>query len=515
MPLSRVVRLGSAVTSGFACALAFPPWDVGLIAFVGLVPLFLALEGATPRQAAWLGYATALSFHLAAIWWVINTMTTYGRLPLGLSLVALALLCGVLAGYTAGFAWLLVAGRGRLKYSRAVEPILAAGLWTALEFLQTYLLSGFPWNLLGYSQYRQPTVRLLAAAAGVYGISALVLLVNGALASGLLLALRPQGEMPRWRGVLLPAAFTCVAILATIAYARVIWRDPTGGPSIRVGLLQGNIDQSMKWERSYQKATLDIYERLARQAAVEKPALIVWPETAIPFFLRRDGELSARVYGLPAQLGTPMLIGSPDMGDDGLAYNTAFFLGREGQIRGRYDKRHLVPFGEYVPLHRILFFLDKLVVGIGDFGRGQSATVFSLDGARFGVMICYEIIFPAEVREFVRNSAQFLVNITNDAWFGRSGAPYQHLAMASLRAVENGTYLIRAANTGVTAVIAPSGEILAQTDIFTEATLHGTIRLRQGETPYSRYGDVLAWICLVFLIAYAAALARCAWRVRE
>jgi len=508
MSLPRAVRLGLAIGSGLACALAFPPWDVGPIAFVGLVPLFLAFEGTTPRQAAWLGYAAGLSFYLTTIWWVINTMTTYGRMPLALSLVVLALLCGVLAGYTAGFAWLTVAGRRWLKYSEGVEPVLAAGLWTALEFLRTHLFSGFPWSLLGYSQYRQPTVRLLAAAAGVYGISVLLVLVNVALANVLLLALRPQREMARWRRGLLPAAIVCVAVLATFGYARTIWHDPSGGPSIRVGLLQGNIDQSIKWERSYQTATLDTYERLARQVAAEKPALIVWPETAIPFFLRRNGELSARVHGLAAQMGIPMLVGSPDVGEDGLLYNTAFFLGREGQIRGRYDKRHLVPFGEYVPLRRLLFFLDKLVVGIGDFGRGQAATVFSLDEARFGVMICYEVIFPGEVGEFVRNGAQFLVNITNDAWFGRSGAPHQHLAMAALRAVENGTYLVRAANTGVTAVIAPSGEILAQTNIFTEATLLGTIRPRRGETPYTRYGDALAWICMVFLVAYAAAL----WR---
>jgi apolipoprotein N-acyltransferase len=515
MRLSRAVRLGLGVGSGFACALAFPPWDLWPIAFVALIPLFFALAGSTPREAAWLGYASGLSFYLTTIWWVISTMTTYGRLPLGLSLVVLALLCGVLAGYTAGFAWLLVAGRERLNHPEGVEPILAAGLWTGLEFLRTHLFSGFPWNLLGYSQYQQPTVRLLAAVAGVYGISALLVLVNGTLASCLLLALRPGREMLGWRRCLLPAAVACVAILATVGYGRVMWRDPTGGPSIGVGLLQGNIDQSIKWEPGNQTATLDIYERLVRQAAAKRPALIVWPETAVPFFLRRDGELSARVFGIAAQLKTPMLVGSPDMGDDGSFYNTAFFLGRDGHIRSRYDKRHLVPFGEYVPLHGLLFFLDKMVTGIGDFGRGRTATVFSVDGARFGVMICYEIIFPAEVRDFVSNGAHFLVNITNDAWFGRSGAPYQHLAMAALRAVENGTYLVRAANTGVTAVIAPSGEILARTEIFTEAALLGTIRLRQAETPYSRYGDVLAWTCMVFLVAYLATLARCAWRVRE
>jgi apolipoprotein N-acyltransferase len=281
-----------------------------------------------------------------------------------------------------------------------------------------------------------------------------------------------------------------------------------------VGLLQGNIDQSVKWERSYQAKTLDIYERLARQAAAEHPALIVWPEAAIPFLLRYEPELGLRVHRFVVETGIPMLVGSPDVGEDQLFYNSAFLLGRDGQIHGRYDKRHLVPFGEYVPLQHIFFFLDKLVVGIGDFGRGRSATVFPQDGFRFGVMICYETIFPAEVREFARGGAEFLVNITNDAWFGQSGAPYQHLAMASMRAVENGSYLVRAANTGVTAVIAPTGQILAQTEIFTEAALVGTIRPRLAETPYTRYGDVLGWACLVFLGAYLLALGRVRWTQR-
>ncbi|MBI2563772.1 MAG: apolipoprotein N-acyltransferase [candidate division NC10 bacterium] len=506
--LPRGLRAGLAVGSGLLSAAAFPPWDLGPLAFLALVPLFLALEGTGPGQAAWLGTAGGLSFYLATIWWVINTMTTYGRMPLVLSLVVLLLLCGVLAGYTAAFAWLLAAGQRWLRLPREVLPLVAAGLWTALEYLRSYLLSGFPWALLGTSQYRQPTIRLLASAVGVYGISALLILVNAALAGLLAWTLRPRDEAGRWREVLVPLGLAAVSLLASVGYGRLVWQDPTGGPPIRVALLQGNIDQSLKWDRGYQAATLDIYERLARGAAAEKPALIVWPETAVPFFLRRDAELSPRLRRLAAEAGIPMLVGSPDLGDDGFLYNAVFLLGSDGQIRGRYDKRHLVPFGEYVPLKGIFFFLDKLVVGIGDFGRGRSATVFSLDGARFSVMICYEVIFPGEVRQFVREGAQFLVNITNDAWFGKSGAPYQHLAMAAMRAVENGIYLVRAANTGVTALITPTGAILAETGIFTEAALVGSVRARQAETPYTRYGDVLAWVCLAFLGAYVLALLR-------
>ena len=499
-------RWALALASGLVSAAAFPPWDLGWLAFIGWAPLLLSLGGARGREAAGLGYAAGLTFYLATIWWVINTMTTYGRMPLALSLVALVLLCGVLAAYTAVFAWLLAVGRDRLALPDGLLPVVAAALWTALEFLRTYLFSGFPWALLGYTQYRQPTVRLLAAATGVYGISALVLFVNGAAAGMLARLWQRRGESQRRRTLLLHAVLVGLVAVGTIAYARGVWRDVTGGPAIRVGVLQGNIDQSVKWDRRFQSRTLETYERLARLAAAERPALIVWPETALPFFLRREPDLGPRVQAFVAEVGIPMLIGSPDVGTDGLLYNSAFFLGPDGAIRGRYDKRHLVPFGEYVPLQRVFFFLHKLVTGIGDFGRGRVATVFREDGFRFSVMICYEVIFPAEVREFTRAGAAFLANITNDAWFGASGAPYQHLAMAAMRAVENGSYLVRAANTGVSAVIAPSGAILAQTPLFVETDIVGTIHLRAGETPYTRYGDVLAWGCTIFLAGYGVAL---------
>ncbi len=499
-----------AVLSGLVSAAAFPPWDLGWLAYVGWVPLLVSLRGARGREAAGLGYTAGLAFYLATIWWVINTMTTYGRLPLALSLAALVLLCGVLAAYTAVFAWLLAAGRIRLGISEGLLPVTAAALWTALEFLRTYLFSGFPWALLGYTQYRQPTVRLLAAATGVYGLSALVLLVNGALAGVWAWFARRGDESNRYARLIQHGVTVAAAALVAVGYASGIWRDAAGGPTVRVGVLQGNIDQSVKWDRRYQSRTLETYERLARRVATERPALIVWPETALPFFLRREPELGPRVQTLGADVGVPMLIGSPDIGADGLLHNSAFFLGPDGAIRGRYDKRHLVPFGEYVPLQRVFFFLHKLVAGIGDFGRGRDATVFGEDGYRFSAMICYEAIFPAEVREFTRAGAQFLVNITNDAWFGESGAPYQHLAMAAMRAVENGSYLVRAANTGVSAVVAPSGAILAQTPLFVETGMVGGIRLRTGETPYTRYGDVLAWGCAVFLGAYGGALL---WRV--
>jgi len=508
------VRLVLALVSGLAAAAAFPPWGVGWLAFVALVPLLAAVRDAAPGQAVAAGFLQGLAFYLAAIWWVITSMTLYGKMALPLALVALLLLSAVLAGYHAAFAWLVWHARARFGCPAWLMPAAAAGFWTALEMLRTLLFSGFPWLLYGTSQYRQPTIRLLASLAGVYGVSALLVFVNAAVAEAVCAVRRePTASGRGWAAAvsLTPAA---LVLAGAVGYGALVWRDAALGPPLRVGLLQGNIDQSAKWEPGNQAATLDVYEALVREVAAARPALIVWPETAVPFFLRVDAAHGARVARIVAETGIPMLIGSPDVGSDRRLYNTAFLIDPSGLIRGRYDKRHLVPFGEYVPLQSLFFFLDKLVVGIGDFGRGSEAALLPLQEARFGAMICYEVIFPGEVREFVRRGAQFLVNITNDAWFGESAAPVQHLAMAAMRAVENGSYLIRAANTGVTAVIAPSGEIRGATRLFTRAAVVDTIRLRDGETPYTRYGDVLPVGAVLGLGGYLVAAIQAARRRR-
>jgi apolipoprotein N-acyltransferase len=451
---------------------------MGPLAFVALVPLLVAMGGVSPRRAAGLGYLSGLSFYLATIWWVINTMTTYGGMPVALSLIALGLLAGVLAGYTGTFAWLYALGAPSLPVP--LRPVAAAALWTALEFLRSFLFSGFPWALLGYTQYRQPGLRLLAALTGVYGLSAVLVLVNATIAETVGCWARPAAGHGWRRDLMLAWGLAAVTLAGAWGYGAAWWRDPTGGPAVGVGLLQGNIDQAVKWDRGHQARTLETYERLARQAAVERPSLIVWPETAVPFFLRREPEFGARVRAVAASTGVPMLVGSPDLGTDGLLYNSAFLIGADGRLAGRYDKRHLVPFGEYVPLQRVFFFLDKLVTG-SVISAGRVGNGFAAMG-RFSVMICYEVIFPPKCGSSPGGAQFWSTSPTMPG--SRSGAPYQHLAMAAMRAVENGSYLIRAANTEVTAIIAPTGEILRQTPIFTEAALTGTIRLRQG-TPYT------------------------------
>jgi apolipoprotein N-acyltransferase len=228
----------------------------------------------------------------------------------------------------------------------------------------------------------------------------------------------------------------------------------------------------------------------------------------MPFLLRLDPRLGPQALAVAREAGVPILMSSPDQVGPGVFENSAFLVTQTGEIQGKYSKRHLVPFGEYVPLRRIFFFLDKLAVPVGDFIPGREVTVFRGPYGRFGVSICYEVIFPDEVREEVASGAEFLVNITNDAWFGRTSAPYQHLAMAAFRAVENNVYMVRAANTGISAIIEPSGRIAESAGLYVDAAFVGRIRPGGGRTFYTRYGDVFAWLCAAAAAACVAAARR-------
>jgi apolipoprotein N-acyltransferase len=332
---------------------------------------------------------------------------------------------------------------------------------------------------------------------GIYGLSFLVVLVNAALAY----ALRPS--LP---SSLRLKALICAGAALLLASAHGGWRlkDPVRGEEVKVAVVQGNIDQSLKWEPGLQRESFNTYKRLTMEAARSRPDLVVWPETALPFYLRQETEYRQELQSLSRQIGSWLLVGSPDYAEDGGVryYNSAFLLSPKQGSWEKYDKVHLVPFGEYVPLRNLLFFVDKLVAGMGDFAAGEEAKVFSLPVGRFGVMICFEAIFPELARNYRVRGANFLVNITNDAWFGRTAAPYQHLAMAVARAVENGFYLVRAANTGISAVITPEGRIIRASPLFTEDQFAAIIHSSERSTPYARWGDLFAQLCALVTIIH-------------
>jgi apolipoprotein N-acyltransferase len=274
---------------------------------------------------------------------------------------------------------------------------------------------------------------------------------------------------------------------------------------LRVGLIQGNVPQDQKWDKAFQEETLARYERLSREAVTKGAELIVWPETAVPFFFQSDIPYQQRLLAFVRELDTPLLFGAvgwrpKDMNEVTL-FNRAYLVSSAGEVLNSYDKIKLAPFGEYIPFHNnFLFFLDKLVEGIGDFAAGTERTVFSLPSQKFGVLICFEGIFPDHARRFVANGANLLVNITNDAWFGRSSAPYQHLVMEAMRAVENRVPLVRAANTGFSAVVSLDGQIHAQTPLYETTLLVADLAWPQITSFYTQYGDVFTYACALAAI---------------
>jgi apolipoprotein N-acyltransferase len=484
-PGERARRLMVAALAGVALHLAFPRpgWD--LLGWVALAPvLALAVTAGTPRQALLEGWVAGFGFFLPLLRWLTHTMTTFSTLTPLLAVLVLVALAAYLALFWGGVAWVLGWLRPRLG---ARTLWLAPALWVTGELGRTYLLSGFPWGLLGYIPARRLLLIQIAAWTGVYGVSALLVLVNTALAWAAI--------ERRWRA----AATAGILVVLTVGGATLVGRaqlGPVEAPARPVVIVQGNIPQAVKWDAAFRAETYQIYGQLT-QAAAPGSRLVVWPEAAVPAYLRFEPGAMQWLTGLATAVRVPLLVGAPDAEPDGRRaryLNSAFLVDAAG-LRARYDKMHLVPFGEYVPLKRLLFFVEAIAAEIGDFTPGRQATLFQLEGMPFGTVICYEVIFPDLFRRFVAEGASFMTNITNDAWFGDSGGPLQHLQMVPLRAVENRVAIVRAANTGVSALVLPSGAIQATLPLGTRGTLRADVPLRRGETFYTRFGDVFAYAC--------------------
>ena len=484
-PAERWRRLAVAVVAGAAMHLAFPRpgWD--LLGWVALAPvLALAATARTPGRAFLEGWVGGLAFFLLLMRWLTHTMTTFSTMPMPVAVLVVVAMAAYLGLFWGGVAW-AVAWLGRRMGPRALW--LAPALWVTGELLRTYLLSGFPWGLLGYIPSRRLLVIQIAAWTGVYGVSALLVLVNTALAWA---AVERRGRATA--GALVVAG---VAVAGALLVGRA-HLAPIDAPTVPVAVVQGNIPQDVKWNAAFKAETLSIYGALTR-AAAPGSRLVVWPEAAMPAYVRFEPGALRWLTDLAADARVPLLVGVPDAETDGkkVSYLNSAFLVESGGVRARYDKMHLVPFGEYVPLKRLLFFVEAIAAEIGDFTPGRQVAILPLEGAPFGTVICYEVIFPDLFRRFVAEGASFMTNITNDAWFGDSGGPVQHLAMVPLRAVENRIAIARAANTGISAFVLPSGAIQGTLPLGTRGTLRADLPLRRGHTFYTRFGDVFAYAC--------------------
>ena len=270
-------------------------------------------------------------------------------------------------------------------------------------------------------------------------------------------------------------------------------------PKTRVAVVQGNIDQAIKWNPAFQIDTVKKYNRLSASIIEQRPELIVWPESATPFYFLYDIKPSELVFEGVHQTATDYLIGSPSFvrkNDVVQYYNSAYLISPQTKTMGKYDKTHLVPYGEYVPFKKWLPFLGKIVAQVGDFQAGTIGNTLPWKDHQIGVQICYEIIFPGLSRAMAKNNASLLINITNDAWFGKTSGPYQHFSMTVFRAVENRRSLARAANTGISGFIDPAGRVLASTPLLQEAALVQSIPLMKTKAVYTRIGDLFAQVCL-------------------
>jgi apolipoprotein N-acyltransferase len=493
-------RFALAACSGLLLAATFPTIGLWPLAWFALVPLFLALKDQTVKNGFLIAGTTGLAFFAGTVYWVTNSVHFYGNVPLIPASLITLLLCAYLALYPALFGLCVT----QLQRHRPHLVFIAApAIWTALELARTYVFSGFPWALLGYSQYSFLQIVQISDITGVYGVSFLIVFVNASL-SKLLLERR---FMP------IVAAACVMALVAGYGYLRLQAPEQPGG--LKISVVQGNIEQDKKWDPAYQQQTIGVYKRLTSQALAEHPDLVIWPETSTPFYFDgqdpRERQLSADLRDFVKSNKVPLLFGSPTyeirQPRNVLLRNSAFLLDGNGGLAAKYDKFHLVPFGEYVPLKSVLFFVEKMVQAIGDFATGADYTVMTLKNGsaspgetRLSTVICYEIIFPDLVRQFVGRGAGIVTTITNDAWFGKTSAPYQHFSMAVFRAVENRVPVARAANTGVSGFIDSKGQVLAVSDIFTETYVTRTLKPGGTRTFYTRFGDAFSYLCCILSI---------------
>ncbi len=478
--------LGAAAVLGFAPTALAP---LPVLSAAGL--LWLWQGAAAPRRAAALGFAFGMGLFLTGVSWVYISLHDYGDMPAALAAVATLLFCAFLALYPALVGYLQARLGGPLA---ARQLVLIPALWALSEWLRGWIFTGFPWLSLGYSQAESP-LRGYAPLAGVFGLSWLVL-----LCAALLLALM----RPTRRG----AAVAALALVLGLGYGldRIEWTQPQGAP-ITVSLLQGNIAQDLKWDAGRFASTVQLYQRMIERSAAR---LTILPETAIPRFLDLlDPALVSALAASARRHGGDLIVGVPLRDGAGRYYNSAISLGASPSQR--YDKIHLVPFGEFIP-PGFGWVLSILKIPLADFSRGSTAQApLALAGQKIAVDICYEDAFGEEIIRPLPQ-ATLLVNVSNVAWFGDSLAPHQHLQISQLRALETGRGMLRATNTGMTAIIDHHGHVVAALPAFTQGTLSGSAQGRSGATPYVRWGNaplllLATLLCCVYALRHRKSVA--------
>ncbi|MBP1742097.1 MAG: lnt [Deltaproteobacteria bacterium] len=510
--LSALLSILASVASGVALFASQPSFDFSALAWVGLVPLLLVVSGKRPGAAFLLSYLTGGVFFLGIFDWILE-ISGYTWLHHGILAV-------YLGSYFAVFGLLFTLIRRRLGLVPAL--IAAPFFWIPLEYLRSNMsFMALPWALLSHSQFQNPLFIQIASLTGAYGVSFVIVLVNAGFTCFLTffvpLAGTGKGEETRKQGRVALVSVTVMVFLFVIAYGFVKIREPLSGETVKIALVQGNIDQSRKWDPKYATEIMEVYTGLTLEAFEGSPSLVVWPETATPRAINSDQAIYQKVKNLANSKGTHILLGSAQLqkfrvqgGKKGQYHNSAFLIGPEKGSNNdqRYDKVRLMTFGEYLPYKEKIPWSVIGIQEVGGYLPGNQYRVLKHPQIALGVTICWENIFPEVVREFVRNGAQCIVNITNEAWFGKTAAPYQFLSMSVFRAVEQRLYVLRCANTGISCVIDPCGRVVDRIedsrglDIFVRGFMNKSIVPLQSKTIYNQFGDWFAWLCVLVSVLF-------------
>jgi apolipoprotein N-acyltransferase len=513
--LKAGVAIGAAFLSGILMYASFPSHNLPFLIWFALVPLLLSLTCSKPLSGFAVAFICGVVFYTGLFYWIfdLKKYTLLHHAVLGIYLCPLVGIVGSIVSYLAK------------RYGVATALFSAPFLWVAQEYIHANLsFLALPWGLLAHSQYKQLLMIQFTSITGTYGVSFLIVLVNSAITALLYLLLQQKifaklnpGRMLTLKGTAALVTSATIAVLMVIVHGYLMLSKPLQGKEMKIAIVQGNIEQAQKWDKRYAAAIMQIYSDLSYLASKDSPQLIIWPETATPRAITLDQGLYSQVMQIAQSTGTHLLIGSAQLvkfqvnKPKNYKYlNSAYLITPDLNRKNdkRYDKIRLLPFGEYIPHKEKIPWSYINVPDVGHYLPGKDYTVFSIDALRFSTTICWENIFPDLVRKFVNNGAQFIVNLTNEAWFGKSAAPYQFLSMSVFRALENSIYIVRCANTGISCFIDPCGRVIDRVrnakglDIFVRGALTGTISLLDDKSFYTRHGEWFAGLCLIGSVAF-------------
>ncbi len=486
-----------SILGGGLVALAFPKFSLTFFIWIALLPLLYYTTHRPPRRAFVLGLFGGIGFNALLIYWIPYVPAHYGQLSFGLSLLIYLIFVLYLALYWGFFAYL--GAKTATSFPRLVFFLLPF-YWVGLEFILTHFLTGFPWGIIGYAQYQNIYFIQLASITGVYGLSFFIIFFQSAF----LYSLQFRKRKPFF------IALAVILLVHVWGYWQ-IRKGPSLSNPLKVGIIQGNVSSDIYWERVPLPTIEELFQRhlqLTQQAIDQGARLIIWPEFSVPLCFSCDHgpypSFKAKLSQLAKENQVSLLLGTNEQEktpEGTNFYNTSLCLHPDGNW-STYYKIHLVPFGEYTPYPQVFSFLKKVTHAIGDITPGRKIKLHNYNIYFFGTPICYEIIFPALVRKFIHQGANFLATITNDGWYGTSSAPFQHFAISIFRAVENRRYLLRAATTGISGIVDPYGRTCARSQIMTEQVLTGEIFPLEGQTFYTRTGDLLPLLSLTIIGAF-------------